>query len=394
MSASTKPAKYPKPGKVAASIPQWAAAVRKQLNIADSDPEKNQKTWEFNTSGWDFSSGSDLTEQDYLRLRVLWYSWPDTAMFKHYMRDNPALSKGEENTPTPYTGYVSEENDKLATQIYRQLWPRVQGYLKDIRTNKDGTRPSADCQSFSLVRYWQSLVTTRIKEVYTTEEAAKSRKVRKSIDPVDSITASMSTASISGPKTPQKQMASGDELQDFETPAVPISFPAVGGKQNPATSDETYVNTALLLLLQTVTLSVLEIASEELDLGSLEWLADRLPLRMYRRVRTKDGRERLVELMEARVDGFLCKRAYRKTSYGEDVPSYNNLPLAILEAKASTRSAGRTPILWQESAEMACWVSSLADSYENYGLLRLSTSGRRRYLLVSTFMLLWGNIQE
>lgn len=364
--------------KVATSIPQWAAAVRHRLNISDSDPMKNEKTWEFNTSGWDFSSGSDLTVDDYLRLRVIWYTWPDIGAFGSYLRDNPALSKGEENVPTPYTGYVSQENDDLATQIYVSLWPEIKGYLQDIRTNKDGTRPSAQCGLFFSVRHWQGLVDSRVKEHYTLEEAARSRRVRKSMESIDGITASLSTTSITGPpQTPQKQTASHEEeLPSIQTPAVPSSLPATGGKQNPAASDETYVNTALLLLLQSVTFCMLNAGSKELELGSLEWLADRLPLKMCKRIPNLNGDEKVHELMEARVDGYLC---HRQSGNGGNRPCYNNLPLVILEAKASTRRAGHNSIHWQESAEMACWVSSLPDDYENYGLLQSSTSGRKRY---------------
>ena len=61
------------------------------------------------------------------------------------MRDNPDLKDEETGTPTPYTGYVTSENDKLAKQIYLELEPSFRGYLKDIRTNRDGTRPGSEC---------------------------------------------------------------------------------------------------------------------------------------------------------------------------------------------------------------------------------------------------------
>ncbi len=109
-----------------------------------------------------------------------------------------------------------------------------------------------------------------------------------------------------------------------------------------------------------------------LDFADLDWLADRLPLKLYRR--KPDSAP--AELMEARVDGYLCKRGYGN----DQLLHLNNLPLAIVEAKASVRSSGGSAIRWQESAEMACWVSSLDEQYESYGLLPSSTSGRKRYV--------------
>ncbi|KAL2022649.1 hypothetical protein VTK56DRAFT_4993 [Thermocarpiscus australiensis] len=174
----------------------------------------------------------------------------------------------------------------------------------------------------------------------------------------------------------------------METPAVPRSFLAVGGMQNPATSDETYVNTSLLLLLQTLTLGMSELGKSvdcRLDFGGLEFLADRLALRMYRH-RSPGGSEDddgPVELMEARVDGYLCQRDYHPPDKDSHIlPRYNNLPLAIVEAKPCVRRSAGSAIRWQESAEMACGVSSLADDLEEYRLLQSSTSGRKRRLLL------------
>ncbi|KAL2258503.1 hypothetical protein VTK26DRAFT_8168 [Humicola hyalothermophila] len=144
------------------------------------------------------------------------------------------------------------------------------------------------------------------------DEGVPSRKVWTSAASPDRVTASMSTMSISEPpKTPPKQVGEAN----MGTPAVPRSSPAVGGMQNPATSDETYVNTALLLLLQTLTLSMSELGKSvdgRLDFGNLEWLADRLPLKMYRRQPPggSEHEDNAVGLMEARVDGYLCRRDY------------------------------------------------------------------------------------
>jgi hypothetical protein len=165
----------------------------------------------------------------------------------------------------------------------------------------------------------------------------------------------------------------------METPAVPRSYPAVGGVQNPATTDENYVNTALLSLLQMLIYYMRELTVSPnsrldfrgLDFGALDWLADRLALKLYRR-QSGIGP---AALMEARLDGYLCKRSSQPSNGG---PLFNDLPLAIVEAKACVRSAGGSAIRWQESAEMACWVSSLAEESEHNGLLQSSASGRKR----------------
>ena len=160
----------------------------------------------------------------------------------------------------------------------------------------------------------------------------------------------------------------------MDTPLVPRTFQAAGGMRNPATSDETYVNMALLVLLQALTVSMAQRGKSfdtRLDFGDLDWLADRLPLKLHRR----HSESQVVELMEARVDGYLCKRRFE-----DGMPQFNNVPLAVVEAKACTRRAAGSAIRWQESAEMACWVSSLDEKHENYGLLQSSTSGRKRYV--------------
>ncbi|AEO64018.1 uncharacterized protein THITE_2109690 [Thermothielavioides terrestris NRRL 8126] len=372
--------------KVANSIPQWADKVRCLLNISDGDPRKNERVWQFGAADRKFPSASDLSEEDYLRLRVIWYHWSNINEFRHYMRDNPVLQEDDE-TSTRYTGYVSRENDELATKIYDKLSPLFRGYLDDIRSNKDGTRPGSKCERYFLTRYWQGLVMTRLKGDDKQGEAGISRKPRQDVTPVEDITAAVSRTTIaSAPETPRKQLI--PKVLEVETPAVPKYLPAIGGMQNPATSDETYVNTALLLLLQTLTLSMSELGNSmdgRLDLGDLEWLADRLPLKLYRHQPQSDwNTQKPAELMEARVDGYLCKRDYHPPDKdGVALPRYNNLPLAIVEAKPCVRNAAGSSIRWQESAEMACWVSSLDDDFEHYGLLQSSTSGRKRRLMVS-----------
>ncbi len=248
--------------KVATSIPHWAAMMRGQFDIGSAGSHKNAKIWSADPASATFSSGSDLSEKDYLLLRVIWNSREDVGNFKHYMRDNSDLKDDKTDTPTPYTGYVTPENNQHARQIYSKLEPLFRGYLDDIRFNKDGTRPSPACQQFFMARYWQSLVMARIKSQHIDEEtAALQSKVRKRAIPApsaaaapsadddssssaDELATSMANTSISEPPTTPVRQSHQAQPQ-LDTPAMPRSFPSVGGTRNPATSDETYVNTAL-----------------------------------------------------------------------------------------------------------------------------------------------------
>ncbi|KAH6628829.1 hypothetical protein F5144DRAFT_550076 [Chaetomium tenue] len=323
--------------KVANNIPQWAKMMERQLGISGADPERDDKIFATQPTNWQFSSGSSLTEREYLLLRVIWNHRDHIGEFRTYMRNNSALTR--DSTPGLYKGYVSPKNDDLARHIYQELAPRFRGYLEDIRSNKDGTRPGAGCGLFLPTRYLQGLVMSRIKKHHTeVEAAAMPSKVWKSGDPVDTTSpgdsdsddnANMATTSMAKmnisevPKTPVKQGA----LAQPQT-----ETPAVGGMRNPSTTDENYVNTAFLSLLQILTYHIRELAEScnsgldvrgldfgtldfgtldfgtldfgTLDFGTLDWLADRLPLKLYRR---QPGAE-LAALMEARVDGYLCKR--------------------------------------------------------------------------------------
>ncbi|POS72917.1 hypothetical protein DHEL01_v208694 [Diaporthe helianthi] len=487
-------------GHVACSPTQWAQMVLASQSIAAKDPQKNNKLWDFGIRDHAFSSGSDLTKEDYLRLRVLWYTWPDQRSFRSYMRDNPALLNDDQQS-TPYTGYITPENDSIADAIYNAIRPKLQGYLSDIRRvgKGDATRPSGDCGIFYMARYWQGLVSLKLKEVYDENDKKKHfrGKVRKSE------MHAMPQAALAGPsrppQTPTKQTQPRQPHEGFGTPALDAARASAGGLQNPATADETYVNTALLLLLQTVTRLVTDLEESHRAQGSpattrgspppaskaaaatvssqpttstlairpakkisgqdqtrlpgsqgnpklgsagrgsrqadpppptgtsqpgapasspkttknqeddnkkegppdpltkalsqvtglrhLDWLADRLPLYLLDQSSKATSARKI---MEARVDGYLCRRDFVPGGHRDDddddemlEPRFNGYPLAILEAKPFTRLSALSAIRWQESAEIASWVSGLDDKYESVGLLQSSTSGRKRRLLIS-----------
>lgn len=152
------------------------------------------------------------------------------------------------------------------------------------------------------------------------------------------------------------------------------------GTGNPANSpsaDETYANTSLLLLLQAATMTVGGVFSD------IDWLAPRIPLRLTAAVLhppsfdMKSSTPR--ELLQAQVDGYLCKR--KKDG------KMTTVPLAICEAKPFVRKSALASIRRQEGAEMACWINRCTD---DTGLLRCSTSGRKRFVdSIARFMVLF-----
>jgi hypothetical protein len=457
-------------GQVACSPNQWADMVMTSQSIPLKDPQKNAKLWDFGIKEHAFSSGSDLTKDDYLRLRVLWYTWTDIKTLGNYMRDNPVLIN-DNQVQTRYTGYISPENDEIANTIFNAIQPQLHGYLHDIqRVGKggDATRPSADCGMFYMARYWQGLVTMILNEKYDENDRKRQfrGKVRKSEAGLPRPQPAPAGPSRP-PQTPTRQKQPRQPHEGFGTPALDPAKASAGGLQNPATADETYVNTALLLLLQTVTRlmtdleqtyrrpsnpssrststassrapsrtasqertkesgsqansrsgSVDRVLATQLDrrpssqpsdrpssssastrdnkegasqdpledalsklggLRYLDWLADRVPLSLMDRSSKATAAKKL---MEARVDGYLCRRDFVQApgtgKQGAFDPRFNKFPLAILEAKPFTRLSAISAIRWQESAEIASWVSGLDDAYEQVGLLQSSTSGRKR----------------
>lgn len=365
-------------GLVATSIPEWADKVKRHLEIPDDDPAANEKIFkEFGIHSGKFRSGSKTKEEEYLRLRTIWYTWKSNDQFAKYMRNNPALTEDEcgSATPPPYTGYVSTENDELANALYTTISHRWSAYLEDIRSGDMGLFPSLDCGPFQFPRVWQASVTARIQSGYTEQELGEmhKHKVRHSDVFSTVMTASMAELEVSGPSTPKRSAAALPA--SYGTPSLPTIPPSAGGMQNPATTDETYVNTALLLFLQALVISM-----DNCDLGKktaheLVWLGERLPL--YLRSQKKTG-AKPEKIMESRVDGYLCRPSYEAKDTTRRSPKLNVLPLALLEAKSFTRLSAMTQIRYQESAEIACWVSSLDDGNEEYGLLQPSSSGRYR----------------
>lgn len=444
-------------GRVACSPDEWAGMTLECLSIPPSDPQKNDKLWSFGITDHAFSSGSKLSLEHYLRFRILWYTWPDPGSFRKYIRNNPDLLN-DNGESTRYDGYISPESDRLANEIYNAIKPKLDGYLDDIRRvgQGDPTRPSEECGAFENTRYWQGLVSGITKQVYD-EDGQKvvfRGKVRKS-----EAASLLIEDSSPVPRTPLVNGSSRQPQQGFGTPHLAAPGASAGGLQNPATSDEGFVNVALVLMLQAITRlmrrweedqkagnspsgrSTSRVDSQTISsapsqtapsapsqtgfrasssgnpmdstpassrassptsnqrpddyseepssssasspaqvrgLGCLDWLITRLPLRLTDSSSEVAPSE---ELMQARVDGYLSRRHFMRKP-GDEPGIFeirrSELPLAILEAKPFTRLSALSATRWQESAEMAAWVSGLDDEYEDVGLLQSSRSGRKR----------------
>lgn len=373
------------------SIDQWLEQAAEDPSIPDEF--KHGAEDQIRLSSTSFSSGSVVTATESHRMRIIWHKLRRIEDLGTMMKDD-----ANEN----YTGYVSAENSLETSFIYntkRHLWQQYlqelkkraaykESYLK-TRTGTANTshsanmtipprpqphRPSKECDGFYVALRWHLLglkdFDTRVTSFDDLERTSSISKPGPDPRP----TAVATFAAHNRPVTPLKPQANTqavhealpDEFQS--TPHVLSFYPGRGGKSNRPASDESYTNMSLLLLLQ----AVLDIGVE---FSSMEWLADRLPFKLTETVITKNITtettvEQAQKLMEARVDGYLCRKS---DPFEEEL---NSDALAIIEVKPYVRSSAHPAIRRQEGAEMACWISQDDDS--KAGLLRPSSSGRKR----------------
>lgn len=370
------------------NLKSWLKQVDKDPNIPAEFKNGAQNQLKIcNTS---FSSGSVLKPTESLHLRVIWSKYFEVKDLRHLMVDDPK---------TGYTGYVSAGNMSLASHIYntkRLLWqpyfdevemrsaeammstsaPAVE-LSKNMAVPLESLRPSDECRNLYSALQFQCLVMKKAKEEDPTDEdLLRTFAVSKPGPEPDPKPAAMPHPSaVNKPITPHKFTGHGRKEHDtptigvHNTPEVMSYYPAPGGQFNKPAADETYVNTALILLLEGITVDV------GVDFSSMDWLAARIPFKLSEEVTvrnsdTGEDNTRTRELMEARVDGYLCR------SPSPFETTLNSAPLAIIETKPYTRSSAQSSIRRQEGAEMACWISQAGTSQT--GLLRSSTSGRKR----------------
>ncbi|KAK2604158.1 hypothetical protein N8I77_007109 [Diaporthe amygdali] len=373
--------------------PETPVSILTWLDQVDEDPSipseyKHGAQDQLKLSSTSLSSGSSLGSTGSLHLKTVWHPYPHIDSLGKLMTDDPISG---------YNGYVSSENNDKAGHIFGSKRARFQPYLGEMKllaaeeakakitkesqssglaVPRQPLRPSRDCENFRSASYWQSQITATANGTSTSDGPQISYSITKSGGESVGPYAPLSVNQPPVPVTPKSQSSQQDtpKRTAHSTPEVTSYRLAKRGKSNRPAADESYVNTALLLLLQAI---ILEIEDE---FSTLDWLATRLPLKIMDRIttantNTEEDYTEVIQLMEARVDGYLCRRSHPLEK------KLNSEPLAICEVKPFTRGSALTAIRRQEGAEMACWISQAGES--NAGLLETSTSGRKRRLMIN-----------
>ena len=267
-------------------------------------------------------SGSKVTEEQFLVMRVLW---------REHRKDSKSIT------------------DKIDTKWYEQSKTILdedkqwQGYLKDFDENSSLIRPLG---LFGLVKLYRQQV-CGIQENSTAQDSAKffftpvGKRTRSQMARLAQIhetptkRSGASQLEVLTPQTPEKQIVSGFGNLSLQsdiggrsllgsTPDSPLDAALLAFKY-PQTPDESTVNVALLTLLNALTADTKELLSP--------WKLDRYALHF-----NHEGRK----VYEARVDGYL--------------PGTGNAPLALIEVKARSRQQHTHEIRKQESAQMVAWI--------------------------------------
>lgn len=329
---------------------QWKAEVERRV------PEsiREQGIYALDTTA------SKITLQEFLSLRVLW-------------------RKGNSKLLTD--GSILPANALAAAETYLKTLAPWSKYIGHLQSGQRGDqRPSQDIGAFSFVDYYQTQVLRARRDndgpetpkVYFTPIAARVRararhraaqkqdtptKSLGSSDPFTDITGYSFTEStddcltkitgVQSAKTPGDDLLSknfealkleNEQTKGIEAIQTPEASPSTAdpteplhvsplsplmGVATPAACDEQIVNTALVLLLNSVTMFHPGI--------SADWT-------MHRRI------FHLSDVMEARTDGYLRHEI-------------RDAPLAILEVKAAQRVGSKVKrIRMQEGAQMAAWI--------------------------------------
>ncbi|KAM3466947.1 hypothetical protein MY5147_008913 [Beauveria neobassiana] len=274
-----------------------------------------------------------------------------------------------------FKGYVSPKNMELAGSICRNLSGHWREYRAQINANASDLTSDQSAGPWSLVRMWQCLVGLHtkkpdnrqtipdieddyshiIKTGYTYKAGSRSSGVTKEPQSAQFVNQPL--------QTPERR--SRPAVAIHGTPAAISYSSGMSVPGNAQSVDEMYSNMALLLFLQAATTE----ATEYLE--NMTWIPPRLALKLTAATAAGNG-AKIVELMRALVDGYLCQRHGRE---------FEDAPLALCEAKPFIRCENLSKTQRQETAEMASWIAHHGDS-EN-GLLQYSASGRKRRLMIS-----------
>lgn len=347
------------------NVQEWLDDIQSDNNISQAVKSGREPLHVAHT---DYQSGSGLRRTEYLHLRSFWVFHPDSLNdFDKMMRDDPK---------TKYTGYVSPANHERAARICDNPTQALKRYYQEVAANGDGLAPDPQCGLWAFVRLWQALAVWHTKSSSSATsgddgEASKIVKHGYAYNP--SVNTLANTYQNMALSTPPPKAKRADPIHG--TPAAIGYEMASTPRANPQSVDEMYANVSLLLLLQAT------ISESIIELGSLIWVPPRLSLKLLAlpapSIKSTSGvRPAAKELLEAQVDGYLCRRS----ATNEFVP----VPLAICETKPFVRSRKRPQVFRQETAEMAAWIASHGgQSNGSDGLLQSSTSGRMRRLLIS-----------
>lgn len=247
----------------------------------------------------DYNSASRLTKVEFLHFKVLWTT---SDINKLLLKD-----------------LVSREICDAASQtdiddFLRGLREMGTGDPHKLLHGKSG---SANGESvFSLVLYYTFLICKEgpadLDRLESTPKILKLRPRQPRSYNLEQQFAAMNLGPTPDKPSPATPM----------TPATPGSFPR--------TSYEALVNISLVTLL-----CALRLRSSHLDVA--HWVPDPKPFILRDR--------RTSSLLEARVDGYLRHAKHREDAF------------AILEVKPYVRRSRRREIEWQESAQMAAWIT-------------------------------------
>ena len=278
-----------------------------------------------------YNSGSDITHDQFLLLRVLWHK-KDQHEFSENVLD-----------------WIPNEKFKEAKQLLSGMgsW---QKYLKSFNQTaaelNQQTLP--DLGTFSLVRDSQCEVERIDKDNST--ESSKFTPIAQRVRDRRALQNRLQDPSTPTPaqrfsyRIPKALMELDDELNKLDlndTPSLPESsvtiesdilspFSPAAAASFPPTKDEQIVNLALVLLLKAVTVHFV---------GRANWSIQRMAFH----VADKGDKK-----FQARVDGVLLHR-------------YDNRVVAILEVKPFVRGKKEAAIQRQEAAQMAAWISSSSE---------------------------------
>ncbi|KAJ2975903.1 hypothetical protein NQ176_g5251 [Zarea fungicola] len=332
------------------NVQEWLDDIQSDNNISQAVKSGREP---LHVAQTDYRSGSGLRRTEYLHLRSFWVFHPDSLNdFDKMMRDDPK---------TKYTGYVSPANDERAARICNNPTQSLKRYYQEVAAQGDGLAPDPQCGVWAFVRLWQALVVWHTKSVSSAapgdDDAASTKIVKQGYAHNTSVNTLANTYQNMALSTPPPKAKRTDPI--YGTPAAIGYEMASTPRANPQSVDEMYANVSLLLLLQAT------ISESIIELGSLVWVPPRLslkllalpipsPLKFTTGTGTDTGtrfRPAAKELLEAQVDGYLCRRS----ATNEFAP----VPLAICETKPFTRSKKRPQVFRQETAEMAAWSACL-----------------------------------